>query len=74
MYYSASSYINHANIELKGIIIDFLKAYIEQYKRGIIIYLDDFYQINKESHPYIIHLPFQLALLTVHVLLAETSH
>lgn len=50
--------------ELKGIIIDFLKAYKEQYKRGIIIYLDDFYQINKESHPYIIQYLHDLYKLT----------
>lgn len=40
--------------EIKRIVIELLKAYKEQYNKGIMLYLDDFYQISKNSHPYII--------------------
>lgn len=39
---------------LKKIITSLLEDYKEESKRGIMIYLDDFYQIAKVDHPYII--------------------
>ena len=39
---------------LKNVIVTLLGDYKLEYKKGVMVYLDDFYQISKEEHPYII--------------------
>lgn len=40
--------------ELKKTMVTLLTEYKEQFQKGVMVYLDDFYQITKNDHPYII--------------------
>lgn len=42
-------------IKLKKLLISFYSDFKETFEKSIFYYLDDFYQIKKEYHPYLIH-------------------
>lgn len=49
---------------LKEPIVDFLNIYYEYYKKRIVLYLDDFYQIHRDSQPFIINYLHQINKVT----------